>query len=61
MLDPQLSSHNDSSEGQGPAHVDGTVVEGHGGGLALGEQLGNEAEAHRVLSGLRCCKANSGG
>ena len=29
-LMPQLAGHNDSSKGEGPAHVDGAVVEGHG-------------------------------
>ena len=60
MLHAQLASNDDCSKGQGAAHVDGTVVEGHGCGLALGEELRDEAEAHRILSGLRCCKAYSG-
>ena len=60
VLDAKLSSHNDRSKGEGASHVDGTVVEGHGCGLALGEELRNEAEADRVLGGLGCCKAHSG-
>ena len=60
VLDAQLGSHNDSSKGQSPAHVDGTVVESHGCGFALGEELGNQAEADRVLGGLCCCKAHPG-
>lgn len=60
MFDAQLGSHNDGSKGEGTAHVDGAVVEGHGRGLALGEQLGDEAEADRVLGGLRRCKPHSG-
>lgn len=59
MFNAQLASHNDSSKGQSPAHVDGAVVEGHGRGLALGEELGDEAEADWVLGGLCCCKAHS--
>lgn len=61
MLDAQLGGDNDGSKGEGTAHVDGAVVEGHGGGPALGEQLRNEAEADRVLSRLSCCKTYSGG
>ena len=60
MFDAQVTSHNDSSKGQGSAHVDCAVVEGHGCGLALGEQLGDETEAYRVLCGLGCRKANPG-
>ena len=58
MLDAQLARHYDSSKGEGSAHVDGAVVEGHGRGLALGEELGDEAEADWVLGGLRRCKAH---
>lgn len=60
MLDAQLAGHNDSSKGEGTAHVDGTVVKGHGSGLALGEQLRYEAEAHWVLCGLSSRKPNPG-
>lgn len=60
MFDAQLASHNDSSKGEGTAHVDGAVVEGHGSGLALGEQLRYEAEAHGILCGLSSRKPNPG-
>ena len=61
VLDAKLTSHNDGSKGQRPAHVDGAVVEGHGSGLALGKQLGNETEADWVLSGLCSCETHPGG
>lgn len=60
MFDAQLARHDDGGKGESAAHVDGAVVEGHGCGLALGEELGDEAKADRVLGGLRCCKAHSG-
>ena len=60
MFDAQLTRHNDSGKGEGSAHVDGAVVEGHGCGPALGEQLRDEAEADRVLCGLCCCKTHPG-
>ena len=60
MFDAQLTSHNDSSKGEGAPHVDGAVVEGHGCGLALGEQLRDETETDRILCGLCSGKADPG-
>ena len=60
MFDAQLTSHDDSSKGESAPHVDGAVVEGHGCGLALGEQLRDETETDRILCGLCSGKADPG-
>lgn len=61
MFDTQLACHNYSSKGEGTTHVDGAVVEGHGCGLVLGEEVRDEAEAHRILCRLSGCETNPGG
>ena len=57
---PHLTRYDHESKGQSAPQVDGAVVESHGCGAVPGEELGDEAEADRVLGGLSSCKAHAG-